>query len=682
MQQWHAHGYFQRNLMVSLNWYHEFYPLHVIFVDWTRCFLMHPAHPESELAHVLANGGVPAVFARTKEEKESLQPSYQQYSDAPAPMDPVHVPHEEKTKRKQESAIVGSIGKAIEKWTVPDIIGKAIAPKEDKSFDRVDVKPLPPKAPPVPDFPPPKPAAEVFTPVLPPPKSSPKKAPSVMPPMPAHPATFAPKPPIGAPPVPKPVLPPPKHAPDTYRTGPTPPQSPCPPMPRETTTLSSHFSEMEFIPLDSDAKSESAAATFLKRAGLSASLEPTSEPLQHIPAVSPPIEAVPEPAAPPIPEIESQINSEVGLPTPKDKKEKKKKKHGSDEEDEAEKERKALKKEKKKEKKEKEKIDNVEKERHHGSVSVDVFNKQRSESTLSGEREVTRLHRNSDLDDMNVMQEVQQLEQRYVGLVIGKSGDTIKTFKKITGCNMEIDQTLPEGMPRVIIYRGTHRQITAAKKAVANLLDKTREDEERKDDRKDGDRKRDSKGNLDEEGPWRRDKPLRATKKTGAAKEDAPPTFGSLTGATEMMMGRPAWLQGSPTGSRTFGSDGDLELRMSEPQKKSPTRSAVLSDPTFQAYGREVMMQVRSRLMKGKAYEIPESVATIGTGERPVVEEEEPKPREKKSEKRRTEAGDKRRTGDSVIERAKSGDLSLCSSDKHESEKHEGSQHDTSSKAS
>merc|ERR1719341_1255375 len=123
-----------------------------------------------------------------------------------------------------------------------------------------------------------------------------------------------------------------------------------------------------------------------------------------------------------------------------------------------------------------------------------------------------------------------------------------------------------------------------------------------------------------------------------------------------MMMGRPAWLQGSPTGSRTFGSEADLELRMSE--------------PAFQAYGREVMMQVRSRLMKGKAYEIPEAVATIGTGERPVVEEEEPKPREKKSEKRRTENGEKRRGGDSVIiEKAQSGDLSLCSSDKHESEK-------------
>jgi len=83
-------------------------------------------------------------------------------------------------------------------------------------------------------------------------------------------------------------------------------------------------------------------------------------------------------------------------------------------------------------------------------------------------------------DDSERVQEFLPLDHRFVGLVIGKAGETIKSFKKQSGASIEIDQNLPDGMPRAVIYRGTRKQVAAAKKLVDTLVQRAKEDEKEK----------------------------------------------------------------------------------------------------------------------------------------------------------------------------------------------------------
>lgn len=55
-----------------------------------------------------------------------------------------------------------------------------------------------------------------------------------------------------------------------------------------------------------------------------------------------------------------------------------------------------------------------------------------------------------DLDSMSddhgeEKQQIFMVEPKYVGLVIGKAGDTIKKVKNQTGCIVNIDQDVPAG---------------------------------------------------------------------------------------------------------------------------------------------------------------------------------------------------------------------------------------------
>ncbi|CAK9045396.1 unnamed protein product [Durusdinium trenchii] len=80
-------------------------------------------------------------------------------------------------------------------------------------------------------------------------------------------------------------------------------------------------------------------------------------------------------------------------------------------------------------------------------------------------------------DDGEKVQEVHKIDHKYVGLVIGKDGSTIKFFKNQSGASIEIDQTLPPGMPRMVIYRGTKKQVANAVKLVDGLVLRAKEDE-------------------------------------------------------------------------------------------------------------------------------------------------------------------------------------------------------------
>eukprot|EP00392_Amoebophrya_sp_AT5.2_P013259 g13377.t1 len=87
-----------------------------------------------------------------------------------------------------------------------------------------------------------------------------------------------------------------------------------------------------------------------------------------------------------------------------------------------------------------------------------------------------------DLDSMSddhgeEKQQIFMVEPKYVGLVIGKAGDTIKKVKNQTGCIVNIDQDVPAGIPRAVIMKGTRKQIKAAERMIKSLIQKAKEEE-------------------------------------------------------------------------------------------------------------------------------------------------------------------------------------------------------------
>ncbi|CAD7939422.1 unnamed protein product [Amoebophrya sp. A120] len=80
-------------------------------------------------------------------------------------------------------------------------------------------------------------------------------------------------------------------------------------------------------------------------------------------------------------------------------------------------------------------------------------------------------------DDGTEHQQIFMVEPKYVGLVIGKAGDTIKKIKTATGCNINIDQDVPAGIPRAVIMKGTRVQIRRAEDMVKNLIRKAKDED-------------------------------------------------------------------------------------------------------------------------------------------------------------------------------------------------------------
>lgn len=254
-------------------------------------------------------------------------------------------------------------------------------------------------------------------------------------------------------------------------------------------------------------------------------------------------------------------------------------------------------------------------------------------------------------DDGERVQEVSPLDHRFVGLVIGKAGETIKSFKKQSGASIEIDQNLPDGMPRVVIYRGTRKQVAAAKKLVDGLVQRAKEDEKSKNNGApigagmgilgrgpagEGKEKEPAapaeRGRPDEAvrsdlPPWRRTKPgeeeprppaaePRGPRNSGVARRDAPwakrekeceaAPSGSLTGSlsTDAKLGmRPSWMKPSK------GSGDADEGGMLGPFDRSLWHE--------QKYTRGLFLQAKQKILRSKAYEVPEEMMTMTTGLRP-----------------------------------------------------------------
>jgi len=252
-------------------------------------------------------------------------------------------------------------------------------------------------------------------------------------------------------------------------------------------------------------------------------------------------------------------------------------------------------------------------------------------------------------DDEERAQEVSfkaALDPRYVGLVIGKAGETIKSFKKQSGASIEIDQNLPDGMPRVVIYRGTKKQVAAAKKLVEQLVQRAKEDEKAKTqtapvtagmgilgrgDSKEGREPapptaEKTRGEPQVENsaslpPWRRSKPeeeprpterprnplgRRDTPWTKKEKElEAAPSgslTGSLTGESKLSM-RPAWMKPGGKG----------------PESAEDAINTAIDKSVWHEhrYGRSLMLQAKQKILRSKAYEVPKEMMSMTTGPRP-----------------------------------------------------------------
>lgn len=233
-------------------------------------------------------------------------------------------------------------------------------------------------------------------------------------------------------------------------------------------------------------------------------------------------------------------------------------------------------------------------------------------------------------DDDTKVQEVSPLEHRFVGLVIGKAGETIKSFKKQSGASIEIDQNLPDGLPRAVIYRGTRRQVDTARRLLESLVQRAKDDERAKSGPVQvgmGILGRGPSGEADrsaaavdgrEPPPWRRtrtdDDPRgRADGIWKREREPEAAKAGSLTGGDLSLGMRPAWM------------------KERKAEVDTPHGSSDFTSSEEQRYSRALLIMARQKILRSKAYEVPGEMMTMTTG---------PRPRHKTEKKEAREASD------------------------------------------
>lgn len=264
------------------------------------------------------------------------------------------------------------------------------------------------------------------------------------------------------------------------------------------------------------------------------------------------------------------------------------------------------------------------------------------------------------------------LDQRYVGLVIGKAGETIKSFKKQSGASIEIDQNLPDGLPRVVIYRGSKSQVAQAKKLVENLVQRAKEDEKIKPaaavapigagmgilgrgESKDGKDAPDKPKATDKAAsedpaksdaalpPWRRvPKPEDEQQPGQQPAAQRPPGANDLRQRLANRGGAP-WMkrekeaEAAPAGSLTGALTGNMSLSMrpawmnaGKGAEVEETNNAGIDRSVWseQRYGRSLMLQAKQKILRGKAYEVPAEMMTMTTGVRPKYKPEKEKTEE------------------------------------------------------
>jgi hypothetical protein len=162
----------------------------------------------------------------------------------------------------------------------------------------------------------------------------------------------------------------------------------------------------------------------------------------------------------------------------------------------------------------------------------------------------------------NLVRETALVEVKFIGAIIGKAGQMIKSIKEQSQAQVDIDQR-GEG-PRQVIIKGTRAQAQVARELVDDVVWKSIEWERKEQEKKE---------------PWK--KMAKETRSRGLAT--------SLLGSGAQGL-RPAWVK-----------DKDV----------SPDDGLM--------YSRAVMLAARKRLLSGKAYAVPEAVDGISIGDRPRI---------------------------------------------------------------
>lgn len=76
---------------------------------------------------------------------------------------------------------------------------------------------------------------------------------------------------------------------------------------------------------------------------------------------------------------------------------------------------------------------------------------------------------NEDANPDAIIEEKGEVSSLYIGRVIGKGGEMIRDLQARSGARIDVDQSVPPGMPRVITYRGTRKTVDFAKRLVHML---------------------------------------------------------------------------------------------------------------------------------------------------------------------------------------------------------------------
>jgi len=74
--------------------------------------------------------------------------------------------------------------------------------------------------------------------------------------------------------------------------------------------------------------------------------------------------------------------------------------------------------------------------------------------------------------DAEVITEVMQIPHQYVGMIIGKGGQTIREMQERTHTSMSIQQQgIPEGLPRPLTIVGREGNVALLRKEIKQMLE-------------------------------------------------------------------------------------------------------------------------------------------------------------------------------------------------------------------
>jgi len=123
----------------------------------------------------------------------------------------------------------------------------------------------------------------------------------------------------------------------------------------------------------------------------------------------------------------------------------------------------------------------VEDSNGNNNGSEDVDNKDTDDAVNDNSKDVVEGGNQEEKQEepaVELIEERDEVSAQYVGRVIGKGGEMIRDLQARSGCRIDVDQNVPEGAPRSILYRGTRKTIDFAQQLVSMLCAENGQDAE------------------------------------------------------------------------------------------------------------------------------------------------------------------------------------------------------------